>query len=113
MNFLNILPRSTNSKEEIFIGFRSEIGIMDLQGIEEYISRRRVEKIFLLAYNDLNERVRDYLEKRIKPRQSVEFILTGSFRKEIKKIKTAYKGKRIRIQDLEEFGARATSRDLC
>ncbi|MCD6237919.1 MAG: hypothetical protein DRP50_09010 [Thermotoga sp.] len=112
MKFLNIFPKRT-LYEEIFIGFRSEIGIVDLQGIEEYISQRKVENIYLLAYKDLNEKVRDYLEKKIKPKQEVEFILTDSFQKEIKKIKVSHKGKRIRVQDMEEFGQRAMSRDVC
>ena len=101
-----------NVDEDILIGFINEVGKLDIDGIEEYLKDHRENKVILLARKELNEKVRPMFEA-LKKKHNVEFRLTKSFKKEIKKIKEEYKDKKIKVQDLLEFGKRNLSKDVC
>ncbi|HID56996.1 TPA: hypothetical protein EYP37_10745 [Candidatus Poribacteria bacterium] len=100
-------------KEEIFVGFADEIGILDLQGVEEYLRSEEVRKVYLVARNPLGERVLEYLKARPLLRERIEFRQTDGIRGELKRIKRANSRYRVRTYDLREFGKRAMSLDPC
>ena len=98
--------------EDIFIGYRDVIGILDIQGIEDYLKQGGAPEIYLLTRNPLSERVQSYLKEHLKEPQ-VTVIVTNSFRKTAAEIKQKNKGKGVRIEDLDEFGRRRFTYDVC
>ncbi|MCD6507992.1 hypothetical protein J7M22_15400 [Candidatus Poribacteria bacterium] len=101
-------------KEEIFVGFADEIGILDLQGVEEYTQNENVKKVYLIARKPLGERVLEYLKTRSALKGKIEFKRADRLRDEVRKIKRMnsqhYK---VKVYDLREFGKRAMSLDPC
>lgn len=95
---------------EVFIGFSSRIGILDLQGPEEYVGE--VERTHLVVGWPPNERVRAYLESRPKLAERVEIISSDDLKGEVRRLRRENKGFRVRVQDMREFGKRAMSGDL-
>jgi len=93
--------------EEIFIGFRNEIGITDLRGLERYLKKERFKNVYILCRKKLTDPVEAYLYWHIEPLQGVKIIVTNDFRKAIIGIKNKYKGKKIKVQDLNDFSTRA------
>ncbi len=100
-------------KEEIFVGFADEIGILDLQGIEEYLQDENVRKVYLVARKPLGERVLEYLKTRPVLQGKIEFRQANGIRGEVRRIKKTNSRYRIRVYDLREFGKRAMSLDPC
>ena len=98
--------------EDIFVGFINELGKLDLEGVLEYLKENEKNKVILIARKDLNDRVKPDFEK-MQAKYDIGFRKSASFRKEIKKIKEEYKDKKIKIQDLLEFGKRNLSKDVC
>jgi len=99
-------------EREVFIGFSNRIGILDLQGLEEYVGEGDVERIYLVVREPLNERVRAYLESRPELAERVEIVLSDDVRGEVRRLKRENKGFKVRVQDMREFGKRAMSGDL-
>jgi len=101
-------------KEEILVGFADEIGILDLQGVEEYTQNENVKKVYLIARKPLGERVLEYLKTRSALKGKIEFKRADKLRDEVRKIKRMnsqhYK---VKVYDLREFGKRAMSLDPC
>jgi hypothetical protein len=109
---LKMFFKAKVNDEDIFVGFINEVGKLDLEGILEYLKENEKNKVILIARKDLNDKVRPDFDK-IKEKYDIEFRKAVSFRKEIKKIKEEYKDKKIRVQDLLEFGKRNLSKDVC
>ncbi len=103
---------SEKYREEIFIGFRNEIGIIDLRGIEEYIEEARVKTVYLICRKDLNPPVESYLYWRIRPYYNIEVIVTDNFKKIIHSLKEKHKGEQIKVIDLDNFGERVLRRKV-
>ncbi len=100
------------TEEDIFVGYINEVGKLDLDGAEEYLKDHKENKVILIARKDLNDKVRPLFES-LRKKYDVEFRVANSFKKEIKKIKEEFKDKKIKTQDLMEFGKRNLSKDVC
>ncbi len=100
------------SDEDIFVGFINEVGKLDLDGVLEYLKDHKNNKVILIARKDLNDKVKPIFDK-IKKEYDLEFRKEVSFRKEIKRIKEEYKDKKVKVQDLLEFGKRTLNKDVC
>ncbi len=98
--------------EDILVGFINEVGKLDIDGVEEYLKDHKGNKVILLARKELNDKVKPLFDA-LKEKYDVEFKQTVSFRKEIKKIKQEYPDKKVKSQDLLEFGKRNLSKDVC
>jgi hypothetical protein len=101
-----------STEEDILVGFINEIGKLDLDGAEEYLKDHKENKVILIARKNLNDKVRPLFDS-LKKKYDMEFRVANSFKKEIKKIKEEYKDKKIKKQDLMEFGKRTLSKDVC
>ncbi len=96
--------------EEVFIGFRKEIGITDLLGIEQYLKETHIKNIYLVCSKDFNPPVESYLYWRISPYYNVRVIVTSNFKKTIRQLKEKHKDKQVKVVDLDNFGERAFRR---
>ena len=103
--------RKREEREEVFIGYIDRIGILDLQGVEEYLREERVREVYLVVRMVPNERVLSYLEGRPELRDKVRIVRSDDLKGEVKRIKKENAQFRVRVQDMREFGKRAMSRD--
>jgi len=97
-------------KKTIFLGYRRAIGIMDVQGIVNYMKNNEpFEKVILVSGADLTEPVKKYIEKYLKPLVPVEVIVEKNYVKKAREMD--HFGDNVWAVNLNEFGDRAMSED--
>ena len=91
----------------IFIGFRRQIGRIDVRSVVKYTEEKkgRYAEIYILHTESLHPTVQKLVEK-----AGFKKIKTTNFKKEIAKLKEKDK---VEVFDLNEFGERRFSRDIC
>ncbi|MEA3313665.1 MAG: hypothetical protein U9Q18_04745 [Caldisericota bacterium] len=91
----------------IFIGFRRQIGRVDVRSVVKYTEeeKERYAEIYFLHTKPLHPTVQELIEK-----AGFKEIKTTNFKKEIAKLKEKDK---VEVFDLNEFGERRFSKDIC
>ncbi|MCD6106790.1 MAG: hypothetical protein J7J57_01015 [Caldisericaceae bacterium] len=91
----------------IFIGFRRQIGRVDVRSVVKYTEEKsgRYAEIYLLHTEPLHSAVQELIEK-----TKIKEIKTTNFKKEIAKLKEKDK---VEVFDLNEFGERRFTKDIC
>ncbi len=91
----------------VFVGFRNQIGRMDVNGVIKHVNRNKGKytEVYLLHKKPLHPSV----EKLIYD-AGFKTILTDNFKGEIAKLKEENE---VEVHDLNDFGDRALSRDIC
>jgi len=107
----DLLKKFTMSfkREDILLGYRDELGIVDAQGIERYLDKTQVDMIYLFAKSELDNRVKEYFDKF----ENLEIIVTENFSRAMSEIEKKYPDKIIKKVDLDDFGIRPIQRDAC
>ena len=94
----------------ILLGYRTTIGIMDIQGIVDYMNKQEsFQKVILIAAHPLADAVKNYIEKNLKPLVPVEVIITDNIEEEVRKRDKCCD--EIWAINLNDFGNRALSFD--
>ena len=96
--------------KEIFVGFSSGFGKVDIESLKEYLENHDVEKIYVFVRKEPLEKIKEECSREIKV--DVEFIVTPTPSKDAKKLKKSLKKRKVILQDLEDFGKRSL-RDVC
>lgn len=91
----------------IFIGFRRQIGRVDVRSVVKYTEEKkgRYAEIYILHTEPLHPAVQELIEK-----AELKEIKTTNFKKEIAKLKEKDK---VEVFDLNEFGERRFTKDIC
>ena len=97
-------------EKEIFIGFSNGFGKVDVESLKEYVETHDVEKIYIFVRKEPLEKIKKECIEAVKV--DIEFNVTLNPVKEAKRLKKSLKGKKVVVQDLEDFGKRAL-RDVC
>jgi hypothetical protein len=96
--------------KKILLGYRTAIGIMDIQGIVDYMNKQEpFQKVILIAAHPLTDAVKNYIEKNLKPLVPVEVIITDNIEEEVRKRDKCCD--EIWAINLNDFGNRALSFD--
>lgn len=95
--------------EDILFGYRDSLGLLDAQGIEKYIDRNDIEKVYVFTETDVNPAVLEHFEKL----KIVEVIKSDNMYKSMKKVEEKLKDKKIKKVDLDDFGIRPIQHDAC
>jgi hypothetical protein len=95
--------------EDILFAYRREVGLVDAQGIENYLGRNRVEKIYIFTESEVVQQVRENLTRF----PEVEIIKTEDMKRAMADKKKDLPDKKIRQVDLDNFGVRPIQNDAC
>ncbi|MBO8161919.1 MAG: hypothetical protein H0Z24_09855 [Thermosipho sp. (in: Bacteria)] len=98
---------------EIFIGYKRFLGIIDIKNIYEYLKVHTPEKIIIVISKNPSKTVEDFYNEIIKPIMEIDFVYHPLPYKKAKEIKKQFKKKKVKLQDLEDFGLRNLYRDFC
>lgn len=95
--------------EDVLFAYRNEVGLVDARGIEKYLNKRQLEHIYLFTESEINELVREYLERF----PEVKIIKTDNIKKAMNDMEKELIDKKIRRVDLDNFGIRPIQHDAC
>ena len=91
----------------IFVGFTHQFGRVDYNSIEKYKRSSDVERVVIFCRKEPVDKVKELAK-------DYEFVVTSNPMKEAKNFakKLREKGKKVVVEDLQDFGERAI-RDVC
>ena len=100
--------KQKDEKEKVIVSFGQKIGIVCLRSLEEYITKNKIIKCYVIASSPPHQNVINYARNIA----LLEIIISSNFKQEVEKIRKLYKNNSVKIINLADFGERNMMRDV-